>query len=302
MSSKTLQLVVLSVLFASCLLPLIAGSPSIDLKATETKLRQQMVGKVAVLRNFYKGSDLAFDSQGNLVGDTKTGPWTYYARVEVSSIKLTQDSLIIKGSRNVVKWELSASEFQNYTLDDRPVRIAIGLEPGFTESDLASVIGRVFLTRATLLSDVVPEFWKDILTTDRARRAEWDGQENAIMKRVSELSSQISPPRLLSGSNGIDISTKPFKEFAPNNLLVSFVVNESGTVERLQIDKPVGLGLDDPVLETISAWKWQPAMRGETPVAVLMYAKVLFPGEKGHVDPRLLRCEPGNCDIQKPRP
>lgn len=264
---------------------LVAGASEANRKSMKTKLREGMVGKVAVLRNFYKASDLTFDSQGALLGDNKAGPWTYYARVQVSSINLTQDSLVIKGDRNVVQWELSASEFKNYTLSDQPVRIAIRLQPDATESSIVAAITKVFLTQETRLSDIAPSYWQEILTTERERRAQFEQQKAAAMKNVLELTPEISPPKLLSHSEGIQTSATPFKDLMPNNLTLSFVVDENGDVKQLQIEKPVGLGLDDPIAETIMRWKWEPAMKDGKPVAVLMFAKILFPGDKGHIDP-----------------
>lgn len=282
------KIVSYSLIFALCLLPVSpasAGNPTPDRKSLEAKLREEMVGKVAVLRTFYKEDDLTFDSNGRLQGNNKAGPWTYFARIQVSSVNLTQDSLIIKGDRNVVQWELSVSEFKNYTLDEKPVRIAIRLEPGFDENSLLKVMQKVFLTRETRLSDVAPDYWKEILTTERERRAEWDAEKTAAMKDVHDVGSEVSPPKLLSKAEGIQTGSKPFKDLMPNNLTLSFVVEQDGSVKQLQIEKPVGLGLDDPIAETIARWKWEPARMGGQPVAVMMYAKILFPGEKGHIDP-----------------
>ena len=256
-----------------------------DRKNIETKLREQMIGKVAVLRNFYTQDDLTFDSHGKLQGNSKSGPWTYYARVQVASIALTKDSLVIKGDRNVVQWELSVSEFKNYTLDTKPVRITILLDEPATEEAVAAAIKSVFLTRETRLSDVAPAYWKEVLTTERERRAELDAERAEAMKSVHDVGSDISAPRLISRAEGIQTSPNPFKDLLPNNLMVSFVVDEQGNVKQVQIEKPVGLGLDDPIAETIARWKWEPARMSGQPVAVLMYAKVLFQGEKGHVDP-----------------
>lgn len=256
-----------------------------DRKNIETKLREQMVGKVAVLRNFYTHDDLTFDSHGKLRGDSKSGPWTYYARVQVGSIALTKDSLVIKGDRNVVQWELSVSEFRNYTLDAKPVRVTILLDQPATEESVAAAIKSVFLTRETRLSDVAPAYWKEVLTTERERRAELDAERAEFMKSVHDVGSGISAPRLISKADGIQTSPNAFKDLLPNNLMLSFIVDEQGDVKQVQIEKPVGLGLDDPIAETVTRWKWEPARMSGQPVAVLMYAKVLFQGEKGHVDP-----------------
>ena len=256
-----------------------------DLKNLEAKLRQQMVGKVAVLRNFYKDSDLTFAADGALLGTSKSGPWTYFGRIQVSSIALTHDSIVIKGGRNVVQWELSANEFKNYTLDEKPVRIEIRLNAGADENAVAAAITKVFLTRETRLSDITPSYWQEVLATERERRAEWEKERSAAMKDVRTINTEITSPKLLSSSAGIEVSSRPFKDLVPNNLTLSFIVDPQGEVQQLQIEKPVGLGLDDPIAETIEHWKWQPATSNGKPIAVLMYAKFLFPAEKGHIDP-----------------
>jgi len=182
-------------------------------------------------------------------------------------------------------WELSAREFRNYTLHDHSLRIAIHVTPESTEQSLMSAVGKVFLTREALLSDFVPDYWKGIVTTDRERRREWEQKKAAIMQTVSEAGSASSRPRLSSPAEGIQTSLDPFAEVFPNNLTLSFVVDENGDVRGLEIDKPVGLGLDDAVAESILRWKWEPAIKDNKPVAVLMYARVLFPAQQGHIDP-----------------
>jgi hypothetical protein len=269
----------------SCLLPPGSVPTPLNRKNVEARLRAEMVGRVAVLRNFYKEDDLAFDSEGNLIGLGKTGPWTYYARVEVYSISLNRDALVIKGDRNILQWELSAAEFRNYTLNDHPVRISIRVAPESTEGALRSAVGKVFLTREALLSDFVPDYWKTIVTTDRERRRELEQKKAAIMQTVSDAGSTASRPRLRSPAEGIETSSNPFAEVFPNNLTLSFVVDENGDVRGLEIEKPVGLGLDDPIAEAILRWKWEPAVKENRHVAVLMYARVLFPAQKGHIDP-----------------
>jgi hypothetical protein len=273
------------VFLVSSLLPSGSVPSPLDRKSMEARLRAEMVGRVAVLRNFYKDDDLAFDAEGNLIGNGKTGSWTYYARVEVYSLSLNQDALIIKGDRNVLQWELSAREFRNYTLDDHPVRIAIRVTPDSTEGSLESAIGRVFVTRDAPLSDFVPDYWKEIVTTDRERRREWEQKRASVMRSVSDAASVASRPRLRSPAEGIQTSPDPFLEVFPTNLTLSFVVDENGDVRGLEIEKPVGLGLDDAIAETILHWKWEPAIKDDRHVAMLMYARVLFQAQKGHIDP-----------------
>jgi hypothetical protein len=243
--------------------------------ALEAKLQRMVQGKVAILRSFYASDDLDFDSQGNLKGNRKIGPWTSFGRVEIASVQLTGNSLLIKGKRNVVKWEENASEFSNYTLN-HGVRISIQLEPGYSETSVAAAMDRIFLTREQRLSDLAPDYWKDLLTTERSRQATLEIEKAKIMQAVSPMGPGVSPPKLQSKSEGIQISPSAFTEMTSETLALSFIVNEKGDVQRVQIRKPVGLGKDDAIAEKIANWKFKPAMKDGKAVAVLMYAKRVF--------------------------
>jgi TonB family protein len=254
------------------------GSQPPDRVALEAKLQKVLQGKVAVLRTFYTSDELNFDSQGNLKGLSRIGPWTFYGRVEIDSVQLTDNSLIIKAKRNVVKWEESASEFTNYTLN-HAAHITIDLAPGYDEATLAATIDKVFLSRQQRLSDIVPDYWKELLTTERNRRAKQDQEKAQIMKDVEAVGQGISQPRLQSSSQGIQISRATFTDLTANTLALSFIVDEKGDVRNVQIEKPVGLGKDDEIATIIKKWKFNPAMKDGKPVPVVMYAKrVFFPG------------------------
>ena len=346
MARENLLRWVLGFLLLFCLAANIPRGPeNFDRKSFESKLREAMVGKVATLRNFYIESDLNFDSHGKLINKSKTGPWTYYGRVQVASIKLSNDLLTIKGERNVVQWEAAGREFENRTLEktiriaiqlpaeldeksllnaidsifltrdtplsdivpdywkdlltterqrrmefenrtlEKTVRIAIQLPAGHDEKSVLNAIDSVFLTRDTPLSDIVPDYWKDLLTTERQRRMEFEKQKAAIMKSVREVDAGINPPKLRSSAAGIETSLTPFKDVRATELTFSLVVDENGEVKELQIEKPLGLGIDDPVADTIAHWKWAPATQAGQPVSVKMYARLRVLTKDGKIDP-----------------
>jgi len=266
---------------------LAAGGPSDDTrkKALEAKVRQIMVGKIATLQQFYKASDLQFDGEGNPLEPGKTGPWTYYGRVEVESVKFEGDDLVIKGQRSVAKWDPAANEFRNYSLKDSPVRINLHAQAGITEEELARALDRVFQPRNVKLSDLVPGYWKELLTTERQRRAEWEKQTMELMRSVTTVDAEVSLPKLLSSANGLQTSQAAYKELRENQSSFSFVVDENGEVKNVQIEKPIGLGIDDPVAELIERWKYEPARKNGHPVAVLMHARFTYFHRDGQIDP-----------------
>jgi hypothetical protein len=257
----------------------------------EKELRNLMVGRAATLRTFYTANELRFDSDGKLVGESKTGSWTYYARISVESVKLGETELVISGNRNVSEWQ--GTEFRNKTLQ-RPMRITIALPAGYDEAAVTRLLYMVFLDRQTRLSDVTPDYWKEVLTNERYRREEWEQRKVALEKSVAALNAQTTTPKLLSKPEGVQVSATPFPAPDDNNtLLLWFVVDREGNVGELQIQRPIGLGVDDPIAETIKKWKFEPGSKAAQPVAVMMYARFVYkPRPDGQSDPsRNLPCK-----------
>jgi protein TonB len=54
------------------------------------------------------------------------------------------------------------------------------------------------------------------------------------------------------------------------------VVDSGGTVPRVQIARPIGMGLDARAAEMVRTWKFEPATKDGIPVAVLMTVEVNF--------------------------
>jgi hypothetical protein len=242
-----------------------------DRKDIEGKLKQILVGKVAVLQKFYVNNDLHFDPQGNLAGDAKTGPWTSSGRVEIKNVKLSDTTLLLEGNRNVMRWE--GTELGNHTLDNDDVRIVIDLPPNPTGRIISALLSRIFLFRALRMSDVVPDYWKDFLATERSRAAERQKYQAVMMKDIKTVDNNIKPPRLLTKDRTVEIAVQPFHDVDDDTVTFQFIVDATGGVKDLQITKPVGEGADDPIAEEIEQWKFEPAMSDNSPVGVVMYAK-----------------------------
>lgn len=54
------------------------------------------------------------------------------------------------------------------------------------------------------------------------------------------------------------------------------LVDATGAVTDCRVVKPLGFGLDEKSVETVSTWKFQPAMRDGEPVAVRVMVQVKF--------------------------
>ncbi|HMD99039.1 MAG TPA: TonB family protein [Terriglobia bacterium] len=54
------------------------------------------------------------------------------------------------------------------------------------------------------------------------------------------------------------------------------IVDAQGNVSDVRVARPLGLGLDEKAVETVKTWKFKPAMRGGSPVAVRVSVEVTF--------------------------
>lgn len=58
--------------------------------------------------------------------------------------------------------------------------------------------------------------------------------------------------------------------------MLSLVVDSSGAPQDVKVARALGAGLDAQAIETISKWKFQPAMKDGHPVAVTIDVEVSF--------------------------
>lgn len=58
--------------------------------------------------------------------------------------------------------------------------------------------------------------------------------------------------------------------------LISLIVDAQGNPQNPRVVRPLGMGLDEKALEAVRKYKFKPAMKGNTPVAVMMSIEVNF--------------------------
>jgi TonB family protein len=59
-------------------------------------------------------------------------------------------------------------------------------------------------------------------------------------------------------------------------VVLYIIIDASGVVTNCQVVKPLGLGLDEKAVDTVKTWKFKPAMKNGTPVAVRVMVEVSF--------------------------
>lgn len=275
----------IAALLALTLLPMRAWA---DRGGLEGQVKFDYLEKVLTLRHFYSGERLRFHSDGTLQGDAPVGPWTLDGQIEVEDIHLHSARLVIKGRRihrifdaqHKPQDQLKAIDNNHdkahkdleKTLRGLKVEIEIDLpneKPD--QKDVSSAILAVFLTDSESMMDIVPGYW----------RAYFAKQEGKPAPPVKGPVYSFKPGGAMSAPHP---TYTPDPEYSPEarkakyqgTIVISLIADPSGTTRDLQVQRPLGLGLDEMAVEAVTAWKFEPAQKDSKPVPVVLNVEVNF--------------------------
>jgi TonB family protein len=85
----------------------------------------------------------------------------------------------------------------------------------------------------------------------------------------------MSPPRA---------TYSPDPEYSPDarglkyqgTVVISLIADASGAARDLQIQRPLGLGLDEKAVAAVSTWKFEPAQKNGNPISIVLNIEVNF--------------------------
>jgi TonB family protein len=260
----------------------------------DKELSKEYAGKTLTLRHFYEGKHLTFGPDGKLVGKESVGPWTTSARIDVNEVRVDGQLLRMRGRRQFLFYDLTQHQFRDTAritkdnptiqkfskqgkkkwqefLDGADVELEIELPQVPNDAtDVTKSINAIFLAPDDKLADCLPEYWKPYIL-----KGERQTPELAPEIQPYKAGSDVSPPHALSTTD--PEHTVIARQAGYQGIAVLWIViTESGTVQNVEIARPVGLGLDDKAVEAVKKWHFEPSRKGETPVAVQVKVEVSF--------------------------
>ena len=241
-----------------------------DSKTLDRQLNKTYKGKTLTLRKFYCGQVLHFNAEGGVLAGNLPGPWTVCGKVKVKHIKQRDQTLEIEGERTLVFY--GGKGVQERSLDGGPVDIEVQLSanPASVEATQPH-LAKIFLATNENLVDFVPDYWRPYLAKERALPV-----DNPLPGRGTG-----TPPSFVKPPVVIHKPQPQYSEVARNarlqgRVVLWIVVDAQGNVGKLQIVKPLGLGLDEDAVEVTQTWKFKPATRNGVPTAVRVMVETEF--------------------------
>ena len=261
----------------------------------ERHLRDEYRGKTFVLRGFYSGDHLQYDSAGAPKGNVTVGDWTSDGIIFVKGLYVWHGHLTIEAERQlVIHFEEREFQFLPESEDDkRKLKIEADLGPtNLTPGQADAAMEKLFITAHEELVNLVPDYWKPCLRNAGSggkgicrfssefrlipglAAAPGSGETVAEGCPSQPRAGECAPIRgNLNGPNIIYAPSLAPSESAASAKLhaaarLKLVVDERGIPRNVHITKPIGYDLDEPALKCAQQNRFRPAEKDGQPVAV----------------------------------
>jgi TonB family protein len=281
----------------------------------EQHLREKYDDKTLVLRQFYPGERLRYDSAGTTIGSGIPGDWTVNGFVRVASLSLSGQRLTIKGDRLLLlnsgqtfAFQQSGGKKKEKAKGASGLQIQVEFDPsGITAENADAALSRIFLTAHDRIADLVPDYWKPCVlaaSTGVGRKEyiacgfppdfaaipgvipnsdehaesvhDYNGEVKASDLEIVPMGKGVTPPRRLTGGPDPDFSTEARKLGYRGAVGLLVVVDKTGQVRNVRVLRPLGLGLEQKAVESLRKWRFSPAEKDGQPVAVELGIQIDF--------------------------
>jgi TonB family protein len=212
------------------------------------------------LRPPFTSGDQKFDSTGRPLAQPE-GKWLLYGGIFVEKINVSSKSLRVEG-RRIGFGEDKNNQPVAFTLGKR-VRIEIQLDqPLHSPDEARALLDRVFFPESAGRQHAQPEL----------RRADFNPADATIYKAgkdgVQYPHAKYTPEP--------DFSEQARRARYQGTAILNVIVDQTGKIARVRLERALGAGLDENAMETIKDWRFDPATREGQPVAVEMKIEVSF--------------------------
>lgn len=153
----------------SLLVLALLASPSFAGSDIDRALRDEYEGKTLLLREFYSGDNLLYDSAGTLIGEKTSGDWTTDGFVTITGVQTLGSRFVIQARRLFVVsmekgFDLRPAE-RRISGQKNLVPVNVKVEVDFGTDDptvdgVRIVVQKIFLTDRDRLAELVPDYWK----------------------------------------------------------------------------------------------------------------------------------------------
>jgi TonB family protein len=266
-----------------CILPVLLLS--IALHATDkeaayqSRLHSALAGRTIMFLAPYPGSSLHFSANGELKSKAVPESWLTNSLFTVHNLKLKPNELRLEGERALMLYE-SEQHSMVAVPSGRKLEVAIDIDSSQPpDSQVPLEMRKVFYS--SNVQDFLSTYWKPAVP-DQANANQWREAH------PGEPAGVLGSRPVYFVQKGVVETPKPVKTPDPKydegarqnryqgTVVLFLIINEHGDPELLSVARQLGQGLDLSALDTVSRWKFKPAIRQGKPVPVAINVEVNF--------------------------
>lgn len=257
----------------------------------KTTLKQRYQDKVFYLRTPLSGSKLSFNSQGEPVGKVGPGYWSSDAGLLIDQLELQNSKLHLRATRVIFLFDTKDGTFRRFRTKAK-VEIDIDVNPNWTdETSFTGALDRIVTPDSAVLAKEASGYWACWLTgelTHDAGKQRWNchdkdeampgdkRQPDTHDVTLSPKDGSISAPRAIYTPDPEYTKATQEAGLRAATVVLWATISEEGRATNIQIQRPVGAGLDDKAIEAVQRWRFRPAMKNGSPVAVRINIEINF--------------------------
>jgi TonB family protein len=256
-------------------------------------LTDQYRDQVLALRHSFKSKKQEYGADGVPTRTSEEGPWTLYGRMAVKKISVNAEQLKVEGKRALYIFDSAGNQAQFKDDREHPAEsltVTVRLEQPLSSSDVAAaLLGRVFALTPEAVLDSAPVYWRAPLAKQfgvealRKQAQNADGTEtpDSDSEKVWTLAEYLNDKTHFRAPKPVYHVEPAFTEAARSRkfqgvVALNVVVDRAGKVADVRIVRPLGMGLDDSAVATVSTLRFQPATKDGQPVAVVVFIEIDF--------------------------
>lgn len=227
-------------------------------------LNQQYQKQILALRYPFSHGVQEFDSSGQPL-TTPSGSWLVYGGICIHDVKLSHDTLLLEGPR--IAFVGSPEMGGSTVILEKKVKVQVHLDRPLTSiTEAKKLLGRIFFLDPGDISHAKPEY----------RRSDYSLESAAAPVELSNFGKDgVKPPKPVYSPEP-DFSEEARHARYQGIVMMHIVIDTSGNVTDIRIDRALGRGLDENAVEAVKKWKFSPATRDGQPVSVSMMTEISF--------------------------
>ena len=242
----------------------LAYIPSAHADSLKEDLSQQYKNHVMALRYPFVHGEQSFDSTGHPLNNP-SGSWRIYGAIFVHDLQISPDKLRLEGPR-VALTHPKGNEKPVAIPLEKDVKVVIHLDrPLSSIEEARALLNRVFYLDANDAEHAKAEY----------RRSDQANLGETVYKVGNSSDGQVSAPHPTFTPEP-EYSDEARRARVQGIVILNIVVDKKGTVSRVRIEEPLGMGIDEKAVEGVTHWRFKPATRNGEPVPVEMNIEVSF--------------------------